>query len=169
MMCCAVLSHFSRVQLFVTLWTAARQVSLSMGFSRQEYWSGLPCPPPGDRPNPGIKPMSLMPPALTGGFFTTSATWEAIKVQLLLLLLSRFSRVRLCATPWTAAHQASPSLGFSRQEYWSGPPCPPPGDRPNPGIKPTSLMSPALAGRFFSTSTTWEAQYYTHGHPYFPP
>ena len=48
-----------------------------MGFSRQEYWSGLPCPPPGDVPNPGIEPVSLMSPALAGGFFTTSATWEA--------------------------------------------------------------------------------------------
>ena len=117
-----MLSRFSRVQLFATLWTVAPQAPLSMGFSRLEYWCGLPCPPPGDRPNPGIKPMSLMPPALTGGFFTTSATWEAIKVQLLLLLLSHFSRVRLCATPWTAAHQASPSLGFSGQQYWSGVP-----------------------------------------------
>ena len=50
---------------------------LSMGFSRQEYWSGLPCLPPGDLPNPGIEPMSLMSPALAGRFFTTSATWEA--------------------------------------------------------------------------------------------
>ena len=50
-----------------------------MGFSRLEYWSGLPCPPPGDRPNPEIKPTSLMPPASTGGFFTTSATWETHK------------------------------------------------------------------------------------------
>ena len=48
-----------------------------MGFSRQEYWTGLPCPPPGDLPDPGIKPMSLMLPALAGGFFTTRATWEA--------------------------------------------------------------------------------------------
>ena len=47
-----------------------------MGFSRQEYWSGLPCPPPGDLPNPGMEPASLMSPALAGGFFITSATWE---------------------------------------------------------------------------------------------
>ena len=51
--------------------------SLSMGFSRQEYWSGLPCPPPGDLPNPGIKLKSLMSPALGGRFFTTSATWDS--------------------------------------------------------------------------------------------
>ena len=48
-----------------------------MGFSRQEYWSGLPCPPPGDLLDSGIEPKSLMSPALAGGFFTTSATREA--------------------------------------------------------------------------------------------
>ena len=48
-----------------------------MEFSRQEYWSGLPCPPKGDLPNPVIKPMSLPAPALAGRFFTTSTTWEA--------------------------------------------------------------------------------------------
>ena len=69
-----MLSHFSCVQLFVTLGTVACQAPLSMGFSMQEYWSGLPCPPPGDLPYPGIKPVS---PALEGRFFTTSATWEA--------------------------------------------------------------------------------------------
>ena len=57
-------------------------------------------------------------------------------------------------TQWTVAHQAPLSMGFSRQEYWGGLPCPPPGDLPDPGIKPTSLSSPALAGRFFTTNTT---------------
>ena len=51
----------------------------SMGFSRQEYWSGLPCPPPGDLPEPEMEPASLMSPALSGGFFTTNATWEALR------------------------------------------------------------------------------------------
>ena len=69
--------------------------------------------------------------------------------------LSRFSPVRLFGTPWTVAHQTPLSLGFSRQEYWSGLLCPPPGDLPDPGIKPTSLMSPALAGGFFTTSATY--------------
>ena len=55
----------------------ACQAPLSLGFSRQEHWSGLPCSPPGDLPNPGIKPVSLMSPALAGGFFTICATWEA--------------------------------------------------------------------------------------------
>ena len=60
-----------------TPWTVAYQAPLSMGFSRQEYWSGLPCTPPGDLLDPGVEPMSLMSPALAGGFFTSSATWEA--------------------------------------------------------------------------------------------
>ena len=49
-------------------------------------------------------------------------------------------------------------MEFSKQEYWSGVPFPPPGDLPDPGIKPTSLMSPALASKFFTTGATWEAQ-----------
>ena len=61
---------------FVTPWTVAHQAPLSMGFPRQEYWSGLPCPPPGDLPNPGIEPASLASPALAGGFFTNWATRE---------------------------------------------------------------------------------------------
>ena len=52
------------------LLTVARQAPLSMGFSRQEYWTGLPFPPPGDLPDPRIKPVSPVPPALAGGFFT---------------------------------------------------------------------------------------------------
>ena len=71
-MCMCMLSHFSHVQLFVTLWTVAHQAPLSMGFSRQEYWSGLLCPSLGDLPNSGTEPASLMSPALTGWFFTTS-------------------------------------------------------------------------------------------------
>ena len=66
----------------------------------------------------------------------------------LLLLLSRFSRVQFCVTLWTAASQALLSMGFSRQEYWSGLPCPPLGAPPNPVKELGSLMSPALAGRF---------------------
>ena len=100
----------------------------SMGFSRQEYWSGLPFPSPA--------------PAM---------------LLLLLLLLSRFSRVRLCVTPEMAAHQAPPSLGFSRQEHWRGLPFPSPMHesdkwkwsrsvvsdswRPH-GLQPTRLLRP---------------------------
>ena len=76
-----VLSRFSRVRLFATLWTISpRQAPLSMGFSRQERWSGLPCPPPGDLPHPGIEPTSLKSPALADGPFTTSITWDAPSV-----------------------------------------------------------------------------------------
>ena len=73
--CVYVLCH---VWLFATPWTVAHQVLLSMGFSRQEYWSGLPCPPPGDLPEPGIKPASLTSPALAGKFFTARDTQEAL-------------------------------------------------------------------------------------------
>ena len=74
------LSSFSHVWLFVTPWTVALQAPLSMGFSRQEYWRGLPCPLLGDIPKPGIKPVSLMSPALAGMFFITSAIWEALRL-----------------------------------------------------------------------------------------
>ena len=68
--------------------------------------------------------------------------------------MKSLSRVRLFATPWTVAYQASPSMGFSRQEYWSGFSFPSSGDLPDPGIEPTSLaslVSSALAGGFFIT------------------
>ena len=68
--CC----HFNCVWLLVTLWIVAHQVALSMGFSRQEYWSRLPCPPPGDLPDPGMEPMT---PALAGRFFTSNTTGKA--------------------------------------------------------------------------------------------
>ena len=70
----------------------------------------------------------------------------------------RFSPIQPHATPWTPAHQAPLSMmGLSRQEYWSGLPYPTPGDLPYPGVKSTSLRSPALAGRFSTTSTSLEA------------
>ena len=74
-----MLSHFSRVRLFATLWMVAHQAPLTMGFSRQEYWRGLPCPPPGDLPHPGMEAESLKSPPLTGEFLTASAAWEAPK------------------------------------------------------------------------------------------
>ena len=63
---------FSRVRLCVTPWTVARQAPLSMGFSQQEYWNGLSFPSPGDLPDPGIKPTSLVPPALQADFLLLS-------------------------------------------------------------------------------------------------
>ena len=97
-MCVCVLSHFSHVQLCAALWTVACQAPLSMGLSRQEHWSGLPCPPLEDLPDPGIKAMTLMSPILAGGFFTTSVAWEAQlynrKDDLHSLLLKGLSRWR---------------------------------------------------------------------------
>ena len=70
----------------MTIWTVSWQASLSMGLSRQEYWSRLPCPPPGDLLDPGIEPGYLMSPALAGRFFTISTTWglanNALQVRL---------------------------------------------------------------------------------------
>ena len=83
-----MLIHFSHVWLFVIPWTVARQVPLPMGFSRQEYWSGLLFPPSGDLPESGIEPESLTSPALTGRFFTTSATWKAHQ-QLISILMCK--------------------------------------------------------------------------------
>ena len=71
-----LLSRFSCVLFFVTLWTIAHRAPLSMGFSRQEYWSGLSCPSPEDLPNPGTEPVSLTSHVPAGGFFTTSASWD---------------------------------------------------------------------------------------------
>ena len=108
-----MLSCFSYIRLFQTICTIALQAPLSMGFSRQESWSGLLCPPPGDLPDPGIKPVSCVS-CLASRHFTTEPLGKPCHRFLLLLpLLSRFSRVRLCATLETAAHQALLSLGFS--------------------------------------------------------
>ena len=74
-MCSCVLSPF---RLFVTLKTVAYQAPLSMGFPRQEYWSGLPFPPPGDLPDPGMEPTLFISPTLADRFFSTSTTWEAL-------------------------------------------------------------------------------------------
>ena len=65
----------------VTLWMIAHQALLSMGFSRQEHWSGLPCPSPGDLPDPGIEPISLISSTFGGGSFSPRATWEAKSVS----------------------------------------------------------------------------------------
>ena len=113
-----------------------------MKFSRQEYWNGLPFPPPEDLPNSGIQPASLACPALAGTFFTTEPPGK--------LLFASRSVLDLCAQslqfyptlydPIDHSCQAPLPMGFFRQ-YWSGLPCPPPGNLPNPG---TELASPAL-------------------------
>ena len=66
------------IWLFVARWTVAQQAPLPMEFSKQEYWSGVTFPPPGNLPDPRTEPMSLASPALAGGLFTTSVTWEAL-------------------------------------------------------------------------------------------
>ena len=71
----------SRVQFFATPRTVAHQTPLSMEFSRQEYWSRLPFPTPGDFPNPEVEFMSPVSPTLAGEFFTTSATWKALATK----------------------------------------------------------------------------------------
>ena len=77
-------------------------------------------------------------------------------------LLSHFSHVKLFVTLRTVAHRAPLSMGFSRQEYWNGFPFPFLGDLPNPGIKATSFMSPALAGRFFTTKVPGKPNHLTY-------
>ena len=74
----------------------------------------------------------------------------------MIALVLFFSCVQLCWTLWTVARQALLSMGLYRQENWGGSQCPSPGDLPDAGIEPPSLMSSGLAGRFFTTSTTWE-------------
>ena len=119
------------------------------GFSRQEYCSGLPFPPPGDLPDPGIKPRSPASPALAGRFFYHWATWETLSTARVCVLKS-LSRVSL----WPHGLQPTRLIcpwGFSRQEYWSGLPCPPPRDLPNPG---DWIQVSHLAGGFFTIWAT---------------
>ena len=88
-----VLSHFNRVWFFATPWTVACQAPLSMGFSRQEYWRRLPSPPPGDLPNPRIKPVSQLLHWQTGSL-RPSATWEAHHTHIYFNLLISFSCIQ---------------------------------------------------------------------------
>ena len=130
-MCACVPSCFNRVQLCVTLWTVALQAPLSMGFSSQEDWIGLPCPSPGDLPNSVLEPAFLISPALECGFFTTSATWEAPKDSLLchnfiyLLLFFTFLKFWLhCVAcevlvPWPGIKPVFPALEAQSLNHWT--------------------------------------------------
>ena len=139
----------SHVWLFGIPWTVVYQAPPSMEFSKQEYWSVLPFPSPEDLPDPAIKPTATAtakslqscptlcdpidgsPPGspVPGILQARPLEWAAIafsnagkwKVK-----VKSLSRVWLLATPWTAAYQAPPSMGFSRQEYWTGVPLPSP-------------------------------------------
>ena len=106
-------SCFSRVQLVVTLWTVACQTPLSMGFSRQEFWSGLPCPSPGDLPNAGIELASLTSPASAGRFFTTSTAWEALNEDRVVGLIYLF-----LAVPHSMRDLRSPDQRLNSCPLW---------------------------------------------------
>ena len=115
-LCCAyTLSHG---WLFVTPQTVVCQAPLSMGFSRQEHWSGLPFPSPWDLPDPGIEPVSPVSLALTSGFFTTRATWEAPSVYIYSLCFEFPSHLghykALSRVPW-AIHSVLTSYLFYTQ------------------------------------------------------
>ena len=131
-----LLSRFSRVRLCVAPKTAAHQALLSLGFSRQEYWSGLPFPSPiyarmlshFSRVQLCATPWTAAHQAPLSMEFSRQEYWSGLPFPspIHARMLSCFSPVQLCATPWTAAHQAPLSMEFSRQEYWSGFPFPSP-------------------------------------------
>ena len=122
----------SRVRLLVTPWTAAYQAPPSMGFSRQEHWSGLPLPSPENE--------------------------DYISVTKVCLYICVFlSNVLLFVATWTVTCQAPLSTEFPRQGYWSGLPLPIPGNLPVPWVELKSHVSPALAGRSFTINPNWEA------------
>ena len=126
----------SCVRLLATPWTTAYQASPSMGFSRQECWSEVPLP------SPNSITLEVM-----------ISTYEFGEAQIFspCAYACSLSCFQLFETTWTAIHQAFLSMGFSRQEYWSGLPFPLPRDLPHPGIEPKFPTSPALAGRFFTS------------------
>ena len=107
-----MLSLFSHVQLFVSLWTVACQAPLSMGFSRQEYWSGLPFPSSGDLSNPGNKPKipALQADSLPSELLGKPQAGPSVSSVHLLSCVRLFTFVQLCQIPWTAACQASLSI-----------------------------------------------------------
>ena len=148
-----LLSRFSRVRFCEIPWTAAYQAPPSMGFSRQDYWSGLPLPSPHSvyttsRMNPAAAAKSLQscptlcdpidsgsPPgsSVPGILQARTLEWVAIsfsKAWKWKVKVKSLSRVRLFVTPRTAAYQVAPSMGFSRQGYWSGVPVPSPKNEP---------------------------------------
>ena len=154
-----VLSHW--LCLTVTSWAVARPTPLSLGLSRQEYYTGLhflfqgifptqrlnPCllrgqvdsPALGHLGRPNTSAHSALSTFLTfakliGQKGLAGLPWLVKPDCARACVLSRFRGAQLCATLGTAASQAPPAMGFSRQEYWSGLPCPPPGDLPDPRI-----------------------------------
>ena len=104
-----VLSCFSHVWHGATLWTVAHQATLSMGFSRQEYLSGLPCPPPGYLLYPGIEPVSLTSPALAGSIYTTNANWE-VQFSSVAQSCPTLCDPMNCSTPGLPVHHQLPEF-----------------------------------------------------------
>ena len=97
------------------LMDVARQAPLFIGFSRQEYWSALQCPLPGDHPNPGIEPSSLTSPALAGGFFTTSTTWEAHLYTYMLRVNLHCCRVETRRRQWQPTPVLLPGKSYGQR------------------------------------------------------
>ena len=131
-----------------TPWTVALQAPLSVGFPRQEYWSGLPFPSPGDLPEPGIK---LEAPALAGGFFTTEPPGKPLYVlhavcSVVQLCPTLFNPVDCCppgsSLHWIILARILECVAISSFR-----------DLPDPGIKPISPVFPALADKFFTTKS----------------
>ena len=120
--CVCKLNCFHHIWLFVTLWTVARKAPLSMGSFRREYESGLPCPPPGDLPDTGIKPTSLKSPELAARFFTTCATWETLSSYILQLIFFSPSSNRyrvwhvVVVTLWSSIHRL---INIDERSLWN--------------------------------------------------
>ena len=111
--------------------SVAHHASLSMGFSRQEYWSRLPCPPPGDLPNPGIKPSHVS--CIGRWVLYAGATWEARYIQYVYVYVSACVKpLQSCPTLCNPVDYSLP--GSSVHGIWSGLLCPPPGDLHNRGL-----------------------------------
>ena len=111
--CVRVCVYVSCVQLFATLWTVASQAPLSMGFFRQEYWSRLPCPLPGDLPDSGMELVSLMSPSWADRFFTISTTWEAKYIYLAQMFRQTSLPLPLQISSSTLSERLSPGLQAS--------------------------------------------------------
>ena len=146
-------SPFSRVWLFVMLWTVAFQAPLSTWFPRQEYWSGLPFASLADLPNQEMEPESLKSLALARGFFTTSATWEA-----LLLTWSEVNLTQLCPTLCNPMGYAVYGILQARILEWVAFPF----SRGSSQPRDQTQVS-CIAGGFFTSWATREAQEYWSG------
>ena len=131
-----VLSRFSHVQLCDAMDCSPPRFSVhGILQARILEWVAMPSSRGSSWPRDGTHGSYVSCICRQVLYYTISATWEAPE-ELLKVKVKSLSRVRLFATPWTVAYQAPPSMGFFRQEYWSGFPFPSPGDLPNPGVEP---------------------------------